>query len=435
MAKTLKLNESFAVENKAKEFSFKEFDNKNGKVLIPKIEAIHAGTTANYRTYTDNYLQGNIENHSGVYSWTYPYPKPVLKNHDTWEEPLGRVTSAQFVTDSLTGRSANIVMPTITDPEAIEKILDGRYLTVSIGGHTNEAACSICGQDIINDGWCDHERGEKYEVNGKMVTCTWIIGEIWFHEISFVNIPADEHAQVVASGNVIPMECYSFDGKEILDLQTNQTMTLKQAKEEGIHLSELKGGNKQVKKLEELQVELEKATNQIAKLEEDQQTLQSKLEEAEGKVSEANTQIEELTTEKKTLEEKVETNEAAAEEKIETLGAEKQELMEKNAELAKEIHKNLAERVVDTKRFFGKPGCEDRETAVAEHLERSEQSLKDSLSDLLQETHVFKPNTIENPGIPNTPDKQNTQASNNEGETKISVEDVFYGLLNKSKKM
>lgn len=452
--KRLAIKESFAVASKIEGFSLKENYDQTKMVLMPKIEAIHAGTTANYTTYSEQCLQGSLENHSGVYSWTYPYPKPILKNHDTWEEPLGRVMSAQFITDSLTGKSANIVIPAITDPIAIEKILDGRYLTVSIGGETDSAICSICGRDIINDGWCEHDKGRQYEVKGKMVTCTWLIGELWFHELSFVNVPADEHAQVVASGNTVQMECYSYDGKNVTDLQTSKILSKKQAQIEGINLNEFKGGTDKVKTVEELQAKLGAVEAKLQESMAAHTALQEEMTKLQADVAEAQTAIETLTADKQSLSEALET--AAAEIKslteaseklvadkdeltaqVEQLGLEKTELMEKNADLATKIHASLAERVVDLKRSHGKPGCEDREAAIALHMERSEQSLQDSLIDLLAESQsgVFKSQIIEPPGIVSTKDKQGAEVE--EGlepqAAKLSKEDVFIGLLSKSK--
>lgn len=444
--KTLPINESYAVVNQPHGYKFAESSDKP-KVLIPKIEAIHAGTTANYTTYSDNYLHGSLESHSGVYSWTYPYPKPVLKNHDTWEEPLGRVTSAQFITDSLTGRSANVIMPTITDPEAIEKILDGRYLTVSIGGETDSAICSICGQDIINEGWCEHNKGQEYEVDGRMVKCSWLIGEIWFHEVSFVNVPADEHAQVVASGNVAEMECFTSNGKEILNLQTDKVLTKEEAELEGLPLNEFKGGNKKVKTVEELQATLDTQTEKFNKLVAEMTTKDENLVTLQNQVKEADSTIQTLTEAKdkaeaevNTLTESLSTLKTEKEElstKVAEMQTDKEALLTKNVELTTELHKSVAERVVDLKRSLGKPGCEDREAAIAEHLERSAQSLKDCLSDLLKELPVYTSKVIDNPGASMTKDKQHATPEEDNNQTKLTNEDVFYGLLNysKSKKM
>lgn len=460
MAKRLAITESFVVENKVDPSVAKAHLLQEGKmVLMPKIEAIHAGTTANYTRYSEMSLRGVMENHSGVHSWTYPYPKPMLKNHDTWEEPLGRITSAQFVTDSLTGKSAIVVIPTITDPEAIEKILDGRYLTVSIGGETDSAICSICGQDIINDGWCEHNKGQKYEVKGKgLQTCTWEIGELWFHELSFVNVPADENAQVVASGNAVAMECYSYDGKDVTDLQTSKILSKKQLRTEGINLNEFKGGTDKVKiTVEELQAKLLEAETNLQDAVTAQDTLKTEVEKLTTEAAEASATIQTLTEEKQALEDasnalkESETNlnstiQTLTEEKeeltvkVNELTTEKTELMEKNAELNTQIHTSLAERVVDLKRTYGKPGCEDREAAITAHLERSAQSLQDSLNDLLQEGQniVFKSQIVPNPGYSTVEDKQGAETKegkeNNDPAT-ITTQDVFYGLLTKAQKM
>ena len=95
-------------------------------ILKPQIEAIHAGLTRNKTFYEADKLQGDPALDSGVYSWTRPYFKPLIKNHNTYdEEPLGRINDAYYVRSSSNGKPAIVVVPTVTDQDAIEKILDG----------------------------------------------------------------------------------------------------------------------------------------------------------------------------------------------------------------------------------------------------------------------------------------------------------------------
>ena len=65
-------------------------------VVIPKIEAIHAKVTRNYTFYPQAKLRGNPNfvdeegrvRPTGVHSWTKPYYKPMLKNHNIFTDPL-----------------------------------------------------------------------------------------------------------------------------------------------------------------------------------------------------------------------------------------------------------------------------------------------------------------------------------------------------------
>src|SRR5699024_215870 len=152
---------------------FKESSNSTDiTTLYPKIEAIHAGRTRNYNRYLADKLKGDPDLRSGVYSWTQPYPKPVIYNHDIETEATGRVYSASYSEFTAAGSPGIIVTPKITHEKAIKDILEGRLLTVSIGASTNAAVCSICSTDIINEGFCGHYRGEEYD--GEVAE--WIAG-------------------------------------------------------------------------------------------------------------------------------------------------------------------------------------------------------------------------------------------------------------------
>ena len=161
--------------------------------VLPKIEAIHVGRTKNYVHYTADKLKGDAALKSGVYSWADPYAKPVIYNHDIHTEATGRVLRAAYSEYTQAGRPGIIVVPKITDPKAVKAIQDGRLLTVSVGAHTDAAICSICGTDIANEGYCGHMKGEEYDGE----TAEWIAGNIWFDELSWVNLPADQDAMIV----------------------------------------------------------------------------------------------------------------------------------------------------------------------------------------------------------------------------------------------
>ena len=84
----------------------------------------------------------------------------------------------------------------VTDQDAIPKFLDGRYATVSIGGTMGTVTCNICGKTILKDGkfkFCGHWRGETY----KDQLCYWGAKDITYHEVSTVNNPADDFAQIM----------------------------------------------------------------------------------------------------------------------------------------------------------------------------------------------------------------------------------------------
>lgn len=134
----------------------------------------------------------------GASSFVYPYKKPQLVGHDKKRDPIGRITDAKVVTNK-TPTDPN-EPPTylqltarITDEDAIAKILDGRYNTVSVGSRTNRVICSECDTVITEEGLCEHKKG-SYNDKGLMIH--WIIDQLTYVEDSFVNEPADRWAGI-----------------------------------------------------------------------------------------------------------------------------------------------------------------------------------------------------------------------------------------------
>ena len=170
-------------------------DMESGKTSIPAIdvemEATHSGKNHNYCIYYEDSMEKDAE------SFMNPFKKPVLHNHDSYSEPMGRVTQAYTGPSELTDERAAIHLKArVTDKDAIPKFIDKRYGTVSIGGSMGTVQCNICGKTILKDGkfhFCGHMRGETY----KDQICYWGARDIEYHEVSVVNNPADDFAQIM----------------------------------------------------------------------------------------------------------------------------------------------------------------------------------------------------------------------------------------------
>lgn len=160
-----------------------------GNKLIVEAEVIHAGRTRNNTIYPEEELAAAAE------TFTSPYLKPVLRHHMMWKDAIGRTIAARFTPSGIHNVPAIVVTAEITDPDAIEKVRDGRYHMISIGADAQEVYCSICGKNLVQEGWWDHEhlRGEEYD--GKVAG--WILRKITFEEWSYVNQPSD-----VLAGNI-----------------------------------------------------------------------------------------------------------------------------------------------------------------------------------------------------------------------------------------
>ncbi|MCK9429427.1 MAG: hypothetical protein M0R17_05445 [Candidatus Omnitrophica bacterium] len=157
-----------------------------------KIKATHFEPFINKNAvkYTEKAIK------AGVNSWIKPYQKPQLTGHDKNSSPLGRIINCEIIKDKKSSdEPSNYIRlyARITDKDAIEKILDGRFNTVSVGSKSSRVLCSECSQVITEDGLCDHKKG-SYNEKGDMIH--WVIDQIEYTEDSFVNEPADEYAGI-----------------------------------------------------------------------------------------------------------------------------------------------------------------------------------------------------------------------------------------------
>ena len=181
-----------------------KISNRGKKRFVVEIAALHEGISKNYNKYTKEALTEAVD------SWLFPYPKPILINHDMNAEPLGRIIKASMAVNTEAVSYVKL-RAALADVAAIEKVLDGRYLTGSVGAMPSAAICSICNQDVVSaskEGMaCGHERGRIYE--GK--TCVYEHRGISFFEYSFVNAPGDSQSLVQNHYSESNMNVYSID--------------------------------------------------------------------------------------------------------------------------------------------------------------------------------------------------------------------------------
>ena len=185
--------------------------NEKPESLVITIDATHAGyKNKNFFYYDPQSMKYAVQQDT----WTKPFPKPLLKNHDLESEPLGRVQAARYI-DTMDGKGYTQLDVKVTDSEAIDKILDGRYLTVSTHGAPmkdadlkhNFVQCSICGTNLNQDEWCGHSRGQMYEDEdtGREMVCFWKVGAMDYKEVSIVNNPADNDGTTAAQITAVSM--------------------------------------------------------------------------------------------------------------------------------------------------------------------------------------------------------------------------------------
>jgi len=172
--------------------------------LIVRVEGTHGGfVNLNGFFYRQEGMQ------IGYLTWTKPYQKAVLLNHDDMGTAIGRVIDASFVQDDPEsyrlryGMKENIptchidLLLNVTNSDAIQHIIRGEYTTVSQSGKCFDIRCGLCGADILNpESRCDHERNSV--VDGTRVY--WTFGPLTYNEVSFVNVPSDPFAQITTIG-------------------------------------------------------------------------------------------------------------------------------------------------------------------------------------------------------------------------------------------
>jgi hypothetical protein len=427
------LNESVGIVGKIKPDTVQKLtESAKGKTkrkLIVQMEAIHVGRTANYTFYTEQGLKEGLE------SWTHPYNKPVLTHHDAHRgEPVGRILKAEFAESTMSGRKGLIFTCEITDPEAVEKVLDGRYTTVSIGATTDKVTCNICGTDRTKE-WCEHWRGEEYD--GQM--CHYNIGTTFGREVSYVNVPADENA-----GNFSVTVADEEDGNSN-ESASYQIFQIAEGLMQNINIPEVnlyESASEDIKKLVDGLLNLEEGsapnmngtqdpTNTTPATPVQESELQTKLTEAQTEITTLKTQLSEAQSTLATM--------VVEKSKVDGLLTESQaevdRLTTENAGLIEKSHKSLAEKVVDMKLSLRKSDVVgvERDEAVAEHVKRTEESLNDAVKDLqveMQNTSTVR-GSIQNPGAAGDDNNPNNPKDNNESITIQEGLNMFKGMFSR----
>lgn len=193
------------------------------RAIYPLIRAINSGRlTRNYTFYPQEALIGKNDpaDPTGFSSFVKPYGKPILREHKSSASfngdadiPMGRVVYAGYKTHeninqlapknkhfpgTVEGDGALFLVPAITHPESIVRVLGRSDQTVSIGARVDSVKESISNLDIAQlarEGkeLPAYEKGQIY--NNKL--SYWSMGPIKGIECSFVNVPSDEYAGVV----------------------------------------------------------------------------------------------------------------------------------------------------------------------------------------------------------------------------------------------
>lgn len=160
----------------------------NNSIMV-QMESIHSVLTKNLNYYEPHCLQASVP------KWTSPYERPVIMHHnDRNGIIIGRIKEAQYIEKNTRSNTPCLLFTcNIGNKEGIEGVENGTLTTVSIGVIVHDLRCSICGQNLVQKGECEHIKGQKYDDK----LCFWIVKEMEPKEVSYVIVPSDKYAHNV----------------------------------------------------------------------------------------------------------------------------------------------------------------------------------------------------------------------------------------------
>lgn len=314
--------------------------------IMVDIEAIHSRITRNNTYYSPNCLKQSVP------YWTNPYKVPVIMHHNEKDgQIIGRVHSAEYTEVNTRGNTpALIFTANVGDEEGKKGIKNGTLSTVSIGVIAHDLRCSICGTNLAEEGLCEHEKGEYYDVDGENQLCYWIIEKMEPKEVSYVIVPSDAYAHNLRVYDAVKKK--KSEVKESVEYN-NPFAELIEATKTVLDTTEGKQIDEEVEKEAEVKnTESEEQTEETATDKQYEETTETTTEETETK--------EESTTEEDKAEETTEAEETKETEKEEATedNKELEEAKAKIAELEKELEAvkvekdklaNKLEKVTETK--------------------------------------------------------------------------------------
>lgn len=317
--------------------------------LMVDIEAIHSIITRNDTLYTEKCIKDSIP------YWTAPYERPVIMHHNEKDgKIIGRVKAANYIEKSeRSGTAALELIANIGDEEGKKGIKNGTLATVSIGAIAHDIRCSICGTNLVEEGMCEHDKGEIYD--GKR--CYWIVNKIEPKEVSYVIVPSDIYAHNTrvydavkknknevneSMSNIFAdlIEAHGLNSIDVTESKVEETKEGTQVEEE------VKDGAKvnESEKTEEQKAESEEESKKEEEKSEEKKEEEAKQPETEDKEEGKDEEKKDEPKEEEKEAEKVEENKELeeAKEKIAELTAKVETLTAENIKLSKQVETEKA---------------------------------------------------------------------------------------------
>ena len=376
--------------------------------IMVEIEGIHAApfATRNYTRYTPNCLKKSVA------SWTNPYRRPLIKHHNEEDgEIIGRICEAKYITKNTRSETPALLFTVnIPGEQAKADVKSGLLETTSIGVIAHSVKCSICGQELANGETCEHERGAIY--NGE--TCYWDIHEMEAKELSYVIVPSDMYAKNI---DIYPATASNSKVKAFAE-SLNQDLNL------------TKGDITDMP--EDLKVKLQESEAKVTALTQEVTELKEAATQTSEKIAELEKTNSDLTTVKESLEQELEglkTEKDDLTQKMTEAAQMREGLEAQVAEVKAELKEALVQNFVIMREALGHSDVD-----VEAVKNRSEESIKDSISDLskdFKESLIKKDkdisnlgNTLQNPSLKESEDKKDVK----EVET-VDLKEQFYNIF------
>lgn len=376
--------------------------------IMVEIEGIHAApfATRNYTRYTPNCLKKSVA------SWTNPYRRPLIKHHNEEDgEIIGRICEAKYITKNTRSETPALLFTVnIPGEQAKADVKSGLLETTSIGVIAHSVKCSICGQELANGETCEHERGAIY--NGE--TCYWDIHEMEAKELSYVIVPSDMYAKNI---DIYPATASNSKVKAFAE-SLNQDLNL------------TKGDITDMP--EDLKVKLQESEAKVTALTQEVTELKEAATQTSEKITELEKTNSDLTNVKESLEQELEglkTEKDDLTQKMTEAAQMREGLEAQVAEVKAELKEALVQNFVTMREALGHSDVD-----VEAVKNRSEESIKDSISDLskdFKESLTKKDkdisnlgNTLQNPSLKESEDKKDVK----EVET-VDLKEQFYNIF------
>lgn len=376
--------------------------------IMVEIEGIHAApfATRNYTRYTPNCLKKSVA------SWTNPYRRPLIKHHNEEDgEIIGRICEAKYITKNTRSETPALLFTVnIPGEQAKADVKSGLLETTSIGVIAHSVKCSICGQELANGETCEHERGAIY--NGE--TCYWDIHEMEAKELSYVIVPSDMYAKNI---DIYPATASNSKVKAFAE-SLNQDLNL------------TKGDITDMP--EDLKVKLQESEAKVTALTQEVTELKEAATQTSEKIAELEKTNSDLTTVKESLEQELEglkTEKDNLTQKMTEAAQMREGLEAQVAEVKAELKEALVQNFVTMREALGHSDVD-----VEAVKNRSEESIKDSISDLskdFKESLIKKDkdisnlgNTLQNPSLKESEEKKDVK----EVET-VDLKEQFYNIF------